>query len=349
MRFHLLGLAHVPTRKEISVCAFTQKIRRLSMMAVNAGHTVFFYGTEGSDIPCSEFIQVGTASEREDSYGKHVWQTQQFVFDSQNEAYQKFNARALVEILAREEPGDFLLCPMGHYNASVADGCKSMTVESGIGYSAVFAKRKVFESMAWRYHVYGLMTAWKMQLTPHLDTVIPNYFDPDEFPYCEKKEDYYLFMGRMNIDKGVATAVITAKALGVKLKVAGQPGARMFWSNTDDVEYLGAVGPEQRAELMSKARAFFAPTQYIEPFGGVAVEAQMCGTPVLASNWGAFPETVKHARTGFLCNTIQDFVNMAPYADRINPAACRKWAMDNFSMEAVWPKYERYFESLTKE
>lgn len=28
----------------------------------------------------------------------------------------------------------------------------------------------------------------------YYDAVIPNYFDPDDFPYSEKKEDYFLYI-----------------------------------------------------------------------------------------------------------------------------------------------------------
>jgi glycosyltransferase involved in cell wall biosynthesis len=43
-----------------------------------------------------------------------------------------------------------------------------------------------------------------------------------------------------------------------------------------------------------------------EPFGGAGVEAQLVGTPVLASSFGAMIETVEHGISGYHCHTLAD-------------------------------------------
>ena len=60
LRFHLLGLAHLETTRENSSCAYTQKIIKLAKMLKSKGHTVLFYGVEGSRVECDEFIEVST-------------------------------------------------------------------------------------------------------------------------------------------------------------------------------------------------------------------------------------------------------------------------------------------------
>ncbi len=63
-----------------------------------------------------------------------------------------------------------------------------------------------------------------------------------------------------------------------------------------NIEYIGCIGPKQRAKEMGQAKAVFVPTESAEPFGNVTVEAQFCGTPVITTDWGAFPETAEHGR-----------------------------------------------------
>ena len=49
------------------------------------------------------------------------------------------------------------------------------------------------------------------------------------------------------------------------------------------------------------------PTYYVEPFCGVNVEAQLCGTPVISNDCGAFTETIENLKTGILAHTLKDF------------------------------------------
>jgi glycosyltransferase involved in cell wall biosynthesis len=347
-RFHLLGLAHLPTRRDYSPCAYTQKVLKLARMLKDLGHTVYFYGGEGSEVVCDDFVPVVSAAERRACYGDYDWRSDFFRHDPGDLAHRAFNRRAIAAIRARCRPGDFLLCTMGNYHQPIAAALPDLwAVEPGIGYEGVFTRYRAFESYAWMHYIYGRLGqtdgGW-------YDAVIPNYFDPADFPYQPHKGDYALYIGRLVSRKGVDVAVQVTRELGLPLVIAGQGSldnpAEGLAINEPHVAFVGAVGPAERARLMGGARLAFAPTYYIEPFGGVAVEAQLCGTPVLATDWGAFAETVLHGVTGFRCRTFDDFVWAAAHVDRLRPADCRSWALQNYSMERVRPMFQEFFARI---
>jgi glycosyltransferase involved in cell wall biosynthesis len=349
-RFHLLGLAHLPTVADLSTCAYTQKIIKLARMLKSLNHEVIFYGVEGSRVECDEFVEVLSEEKRREVYGDYDWWRGFFKHSGSDGAYGQFNQNAIDAIWERGRRGDFLLCPMGNYHQAVAEGVRDigmMVVESGIGYEGVFAQFKVFESYAWMHHVYGLLGQrdgnW-------YDCVIPNYFDPVDFPYCDRPAEYALYIGRLIRRKGVQVAVEVTRELGMPLVIAGQGALEneMEGLALDEphVIFLGAVSPRVRAEVMSRARVAFVPTYYVEPFGGVAVEAQMCGTPVVTSDWGAFTETVLHGVTGYRCKTFEQFCWAVAHIDEIDREACREWSVENYSMERVRWMYQEYFEQL---
>jgi glycosyltransferase involved in cell wall biosynthesis len=113
-----------------------------------------------------------------------------------------------------------------------------------------------------------------------------------------------------------------------------------------DVEYAGVVGPEERAALMGGAVAVWTPTQYFEPLGGVAIEAQLVGTPVISSDWGAFVETVDHGLTGYRCSTLADYVAAGRAVGTISRRRVRARAMQRWTTSAVGPLWDAYFERL---
>jgi glycosyltransferase involved in cell wall biosynthesis len=143
------------------------------------------------------------------------------------------------------------------------------------------------------------------------DTVIPNYFDMDEFPIVnEGKGQYLAFLGRLIQRKGPHIASDIAKAAGLPLRVAGAGGKQVGKDiianevTIKDAEYIGPVNVKERAQFLAGARALIVPTTYMEPFGGVAVEAMLCGTPVIASDAGAFTEIVKNGVSGYRFRTL---------------------------------------------
>ena len=72
----------------------------------------------------------------------------------------------------------------------------------------------------------------------------------------------------------------------------------------------------------------------------------MSGCPVITTDWGAFPEIVAHGYTGYRVRTMDQALWAAKHVHLIDPQVCRKWAVDNYSMERVGGMYEEYFSSL---
>jgi glycosyltransferase involved in cell wall biosynthesis len=347
--FHILGLAHIPSSKEYSSCAYTQKVVNLCKMLNQLGHKVYLYCTEDSDVPDVGMITVGSRETRLKVYGDYDWRSQFFKHDPKDEVHLEFNATAISEILKRKQPRDFLLCPMGNYQKPIADAVGLTAVESGIGYEGVFSNRRVFESYAWMHYIYGLL---RQPNGSWYDAVIPNSYDISDFLYPPlPKSDYYLFIGRLVTRKGLQVAIETTEKIGKKLVIAGQGSLKNIegkdFSGYSHVEHIGTVSPRERFDWMSGAIATFVPTYYIEPFGGVAVESQLCGTPVITTDWGVFSETVDHGVTGYRCRTLDDFVWAANHASDLKPEDCRKHATLNYSIDRVKYRYEEYFNKLS--
>ena len=348
MRFHLLGLAHLPTRKEIEPCAYSQKIRRLADMLRRHGHDVFFYGVETSEVNATEFVQVVSMAKLEQVYGKYDWTKDFFKHDPNDAAHQEFNKNAIDEIKKRKKPRDILLCPMGNYQKPIADAAGvEQVVESGIGYEGIFCKYRVFESYAWMHYLYGRIN---QQDGSFYDAVIPNAYHPDEFPLQEAKGDYYLYIGRLIDRKGVRIALDTARKTGIRLVMAGQGNPDHFLTPEDKksgkIEYVGTVTGQTKRDLMGKAKALFVPTQYIGPFEGVAVESQLGGSPVITTDWGCFAETCENGVSGYRCRTLGEFVQAVREVEQLDPKTIHDRAVRLYSTDVVAGMYHRYFHRL---
>ena len=341
MRFHVIALPHTQTARGFSACAFNEKVRKFCIMMKALEHTVYLYASEHNEAPCDEHIACISEAERVASLGgKHYTEAS---FDNTLPHWRAFNARAIMGIRARAEPRDFICVIGGLSHKPIADAFPGMmTVEFGIGYPGTFAKYRVWESYAWMHTCYGAANRNPAAIDGiWFDAVIPSYFEPEKFPFRLDKDDYYLFIGRMIERKGVHIASEICERAGKRLVLAG-PGKPPRYG-----EHVGEVGPEQRGKLMAGAKALIMPTTYIEPFGSVAPEAMMCGTPVICTDWGAMTETVVQGVTGFRCRTMSEFTQALDDVADLNPMHIMQHAMERYSLDVCGKLYQSYFERLS--
>lgn len=357
MTLHLIALPHTRVSSEFVGCAYTSKALKFCRMMV--GHEdVVLYAPEGSTGQTSETVEVVTDE----------WRISQFGEDDPNrlpswptdEQSRQFNDLAAIQMSRRWEPGDLVLLTGGITHQPIMefgpDG--AIYCEPGVGYEGIATGFCAFESHAWRHYVYGKRG---IENGRWFDAVIPNYFDTREFlPLStDPTRDYLAFFGRIVPRKGPTVALEIATEVGLPLHVAGAGATFVSEGRIEagmgtpdevvlegDVQYLGPLDEEQRRLFLSNAKALLVPTAYIEPFGGVAVEAMLCGTPVITSPWGAFSENVWEGLTGFKFTTLRQGVEAVEKVEGLHSEMIRSMATNRFSLEAVRPRFLAWFDQL---
>jgi len=332
---HIVSLPHTSTTWDFSWCAYTMKALKLARMMEPLGYEVTLYASDESIFPNTVPCVFGPENA---AVTEPKWN---------NDYFELMNRKVIQEIKKRIQPNDIICLTTGGPQAAIADAFITHTIcEYGVGYSGILnCSHHVFESYAWMHAVYGTRTGMQskeIMSAPGVfyDQVIPNYFEVDQFPKGTGKGDYLLYIGRMIPMKGLEIAVETSKRSGIPLILAGQG------TPPDYGQYVGVVKPEERSRLMGGARAVLVPSLYLEPFGGVNVEAQICGTPVITTDWGAFPETVEQGKTGFRCHNLREFTQAVEDVQGLSRAYIRKRGISKYSSEVVATQYDSYFTRL---
>lgn len=163
-----------------------------------------------------------------------------------------------------------------------------------------------------------------------------------QFQYCDDKQDFYLTASRLVPYKRIDLVVEAfTKMPEKKLKVIGD-GPEMeklkrLAQGYDNIELMGFQSNEVLIKTMQQAKAFVFAAE--EDFGIIPVEAQACGTPVIAYGKGGSLETVAANVSGIhfetqtlssLTNAINEFENQGTTLDY---AQVRKHA-EKFSVES---------------
>lgn len=216
-------------------------------------------------------------------------------------------------------------------------------------------------------------------ITKHLLKEVHNAIEIKDFPFRDKKKNYYITLARFTKDKGQAVAAkLVAKQKG-RLKMAGTVAGignkykltlelanpmSEYRSNHEfkyysdqvlqytikypKITYVGNSSGERKMNLIANAKALLFPIDWEEPFGMAVIEALACGTPVVAMNRGAMPEIIDHGVTGFLANTEEEFGEYMKRVDEIDPAACRAAVEKRFGAEKMAKEYIKRYEQIIR-
>jgi glycosyltransferase involved in cell wall biosynthesis len=159
----------------------------------------------------------------------------------------------------------------------------------------------------------------------------------------------------MSPDKGTDGAIPLATETGLPLKIAGksrEPAERQYFDHfvrphlSGSIEYLGEVTHGEKVELLQDARVTLFPIEWEEPFGLVMIESMACGTPVVATRWGAVPEVIEHGRSGIIVDDYRIMPLAIEEADRIDPMECRRYVEDRFAPERMVADYVRAYRTV---
>jgi glycosyltransferase involved in cell wall biosynthesis len=217
--------------------------------------------------------------------------------------------------------------------------------------------RKLYALLADHVHLIAVSTPQRAD-NPDIRYagVVHNGVNLDDYPFIEAKDDFLVYIGRANPDKGPTLAIEVARRVGLPLAMVvkkNEPFERAYWDEivapmvNDEVEVYEAITHKRKVDLLGRARAMVFPIQWPEPFGLVMVEAMACGTPVVACPAGAAVELVDEGVTGFLRDSIDGLVAAIAESGRCSPAACRQRVREHFSADVMVEGYERVYEALT--
>lgn len=168
-------------------------------------------------------------------------------------------------------------------------------------------------------------------------------FTPD--PDVER-EEFFLLAGRLVPYKRPHAAAAAARRSGTKLVVVGEGRMRaaVEAAGGSNVELVGRVDDDMLLNLYRRCRAVVLPGE--EDFGIIPVEAQACGTPVLARARGGVWDSVIPGRTGTLYPALDSSDEVDVLADAMrtfdgsvfDPAVIRAHAV-GFSPEAFQARF----------
>lgn len=197
---------------------------------------------------------------------------------------------------------------------------------------------------------------WDPQQIVH----VPNYVHVERFTPRYAPGDYFVYFGRLQLDKGVATVVKAAIQAGVKLHVVGtgpdEAFVRQLASGHEDrVTFHGYQQGESLWAIVGYARASILASEIYENAPMSVLESYAMGKPVIGARIGGIPEMVREGETGALFESgnvdelagqLRRFTEMPDRAVAEMGAAAREYVAQTFTAERYLNEMLALYASL---
>ncbi|BAU07844.1 glycosyl transferase [Fischerella major NIES-592] len=244
-------------------------------------------------------------------------------------------------------------------------GCSVLPYTSFVKTPTVHTMHGIFtpdnEKMYRRYAQQPFISISQAQREPRLglNYIHTVYNGIDTAVYAFNSEPvqpaYLAFVGRLSPEKGPIEAIKIARATGLPLKMAGKVDVvdQKYYQEQvkplidgEQIQYLGEISHEDKVKLLSGATVTLFPITWREPFGLVMIESMATGTPVIGMGLGSVPEVIAHGKTGFVCDCLEQMIEVIPDAMKLDRQTCREYVVSRFSVETMTDQYERAYEMV---
>lgn len=345
-RLHLLGLFHTIPSAEFTHCAFTGRVIRFGKMMLPFGWEVIEYANEGSEAQASEHVVILDSQRFRELKALYKQEQPNEAASTDSTIYREFTSRLVKELALRVRDGDIICHPFGIAHSDLVSRFPNARhVEIGIGYTQCAMPLRVYETYQWMSWHQG-----KEQADGNdYQWVCPMGYDLEDWSPSLDQGKYLLYFGRVIECKGLAIIRELAKHVSMPVYVVGEGDPRFiesFFAGAENIIIQGPVTGRARSDLLRNAYAMLMPTRYTEPFGGAGVEGQLCGTPLLSSDFGAFSETVLHGVTGYRCHTLGDWIHAVQSAGMLDRAKIAQIARSRYSLETVGAQMNKIFKQI---
>ncbi|TSC96531.1 MAG: group 1 glycosyl transferase [Parcubacteria group bacterium Athens1014_26] len=321
---------------------------------VKRGHKVDFYGPEGTKVKVTNIVSAGLKALNQPE-GESIIKRQNVGNAEVNKIFNLWDQYLIAKMFAEAEKGNYDLL---HIHP----------LDRALPLALSHPKVPVFYTLhdpiyPWRAEIFSMFSSPNQHYisisdaqrkpAPDLNyaATIYNGTDTDTFLFSEEHDNYLLFVGRLQPEKGVAEAVQVAKMTGEKLLIIGPPVTGEYWDKKiapylgDKIQYLGFVPRQELFKYYQRAKATLVPIQWEEPFGLILTESMACGTPVIAFDRGSVSEIVVEGKTGFIIkdNNLEAMADAVKKIDKIKRIDCRRRVEQNFSIQRMIDHYEEVF------